>query len=400
MRIASEQLFQRSLSLMLQQQADVVRTQNQISSGKRILSPADAPADAARVLDISQTLAATDQYQTNAGIATVRLEQADSVLTSVQNALQRVRDLALQGRSAQNSAADRTFIAAEVRERLDELVGLANTRDANGEYVFAGFSSDAVPFTRDIAGNVTYAGDAGRRELQIGAERRIADREPGDAVFMAIRNGNGKFVTDPAPTNTGTGVIAPGSVTDPATYQAHDFRIVFSAAGTFDVIDDTTATTVLAAQSYVAGASINFNGLAVEIKGTPAAGDTFRVGPSRNQSVFTTMQKLVTALETPFTSPAVEARFAHELNRTLTDIDQALEHVLSDRTSIGARLKAIDAQKVVNDDLSYQLTSVRSSLEDVDIVEASISLNRGILALQAAQQAFARTQQLSLFNYL
>jgi len=399
MRVATEQLFQRSLASMLSQQAEVARARDQIATGKRILSPSDDPVGATRVLDIDHALALTEQYQVNAGLAGARLEQADSVLNGVFNAVQRVRELALQGRSEQLGDTDRAFIAAEVRERLAEVIGLANTRDANGEYLYAGFRNATRPFS-PAAGGAVYAGDDGARVLQIGADRHVADRNSGAEVFMAIRNGNGTFVTEPGTANAGTGVIDPGSVVDAAAWPAHDYRIVFTAPDTFDVIDDSTGATLLAGQPFSAEAPIVFDGVQVSIRGTAAAGDVFHIGPSANQSVFATLERLAGALETPLSTPQVQAGFAHGLNRALTDIDRALEHLLEMRTSVGARLKSVDSQQAVNEDLAFQLVSVRASLQDLDLVDASIRLNQGIAGLQAAQQAFARTQNLSLFNLL
>jgi flagellar hook-associated protein 3 FlgL len=70
------------------------------------------------------------------------------------------------------------------------------------------------------------------------------------------------------------------------------------------------------------------------------------------------------------------------------------------RAAIGARQNIIEAQKSFNEDLNLQLTGLRSSLEDVDLIEAASNLNLRLVTLQAAQAAFARMQNLSLFNYL
>jgi flagellar hook-associated protein 3 FlgL len=400
MRIATEQIFQRSLLNLQRRQASLAEVRDDLSSGKRLQSAADDPAAAARVLDLRDTLELTRQFQQNGAVAAARLESSDSILGSVTESLQRVRELALRGRNGDLDDNDRRFIAAEVRERLNELVELANTRDTNGEYLFAGARTRTEPFVRAASGQFTYDGDQTVRVLQIGADSRLADRDAGDAVFMAIRNGNGTFTTNPAATNTGTGVVLPGSMVNTSAYQPDDFRIVFTSATTFDVVNDTTATTVLSAQTYTPGGTIGFNGLQTSIMGQPAAGDEFSLTPSANQSVFETVDALADALSMPQVSVTAGAEFAHAIHRALTDIDQALDKMLEIRTSVGARLRRIDSQTLINRDVEVHLTKVRSSLEDADIVDASVRLNVEITALQAAQQAFARTQALSLFDYL
>ena len=400
MRISTSQFALQGLNLILERQQQAAHLQNQIATGKRILSPADDPAGAARVLDINTRIQQTTQFQTNADVATLRLEQEESTLVGIGNTLQRLRELNLQGMSGQYGDAERAFIAAEVRERLAELVELGNTSDSNGEYLFAGFKTTTVPITVNTAGQIVYNGDQGQRLLRIAPNREIADRDSGSDVFMAIRNGNGVFQTNANVANTGTGVISVGSVVDAASYQPDDFRVVFTGPATFDVVNDTTATVVLSAQPCVSGSLIAFNGVEVGVEGQPVAGDEFTMTPSTNQSMFATVERFASALEMMLTSPVLEANFAQDINRSLADIDQALEKVLEVSTTVGSRLNAIDSQKLVNDDFQLQLADVRSKIEDLDIVGAVVKLNLELNTLQAAQQAMVRVQGLSLFNFL
>jgi len=84
----------------------------------------------------------------------------------------------------------------------------------------------------------------------------------------------------------------------------------------------------------------------------------------------------------------------------LTDLDAALDQVLLTRAKIGARMNAIDEQKVSNDAFDLSIREVRASLEDLDYAEAISRFNQQLTALQASQQAFIKLQDLSLFNYL
>jgi len=402
MRISTAQLYQQSVSQILNKQTALGRLQAQIASGKRILSPADDPAAAARVLDIDRQQELTRQFQTNADLAMKRLENEESIIAAATTTVQRVRELALRGRNTHLTDDDRRFVAAEVRERLKELVALGNTIDGNGDFLFAGHQAKVLPFTQDATtGLVTYNGDQGSRLIEVSPGRTIADGDPGDAVFMAIRNGNGTFVTGPNPANTGSGVIVSGGVTNAPAWTGHDYRIVFTTATTFDVIDDTTATTIAAGVAYTDCAAItNIPGVSVSISGAPATGDEFNINPSANQSVFATIDNLADALETSIGTPAARAFFAGDVNRSLEDLDQALEKFLEVRATIGARVHAIEGQKNANEDIGVQLTALRSDLEDVNLVEAASQLQLELTTLQAAERAFARTQGLSLFDFL
>ncbi|MCG8428525.1 MAG: flagellar hook-associated protein FlgL, partial [Chromatiales bacterium] len=185
LRISTQMIYDRSVSAMLKQQNDVANTQLQLSTGRRVLTAADDPASAARVLDLNGALETTRQYMNNADRARARLETEEGVLSSVTNLLQRVSELAVQGNNDHLTDTDRDSIATELRQLEDQLFGLANTRDSNGEYIFSGFQSNTRPFSH-VSGVYSYNGDLGSRELQISADRQLSDGDNGFDVFMDI----------------------------------------------------------------------------------------------------------------------------------------------------------------------------------------------------------------------
>ncbi len=191
MRISTFQIYQRGVNTMLNQQADLSKTQQQLATGKNILAPSDDPAAASRVLELGQLIETNAQYQRNADAAETRLSLEDSVLTQVGDLLQRARDLAVQGNNDTLNAADRIDIAFEARGILDELVEVANSKEASGDYLFSGFKSSTRPFSDDGSGNFTYNGDQGQRLIQIGPSRKIASNDTGENLFMKIDDGAG-----------------------------------------------------------------------------------------------------------------------------------------------------------------------------------------------------------------
>jgi flagellar hook-associated protein 3 FlgL len=177
-------LFRHGLNAMQQQQSGVATTQQQIATGKRILSPSDDPVGAQRVLDLQESLGLNQRYQQNADRAAQRLAVEESALDGVVNVLQRVRELAIQGNNDTQTAEDRRAIAIELEERLEELVGLANTRDGNGEFLFAGNTSHTQPFVHGAGGSVGYNGDDGARQLPVGPGYQVAVGDTGNEAFM------------------------------------------------------------------------------------------------------------------------------------------------------------------------------------------------------------------------
>lgn len=185
MRVSTTQIFQQSVDAMLSRQADLAKTELQVSTGKRILRPSDDPSGAVRILDLQEAQKRLAQYQRNADAATARLDQEETALQSVENLLQRVRELAVRAANDTLSNEDRYAVAAEVREHMESFLQLANSKDANGEFIFAGFQSLTQPFSHDGVGNFSYNGDEGQRMVQIGDSREVAIGDPG-SIFMGF----------------------------------------------------------------------------------------------------------------------------------------------------------------------------------------------------------------------
>jgi len=186
MRIGTLNMFQQGVDAIIERQTDLFRTQQQLSSGKRINRPSDDPSGAAQLVGLSDSLDLTRQYQRNIDSLRSRLQLEDSSLAGVGDALQRARELAVQGLNDTYGAVERTGLALEIRQIADEVMGLANRTDAAGEYMFAGFRGQTAPFSSDGVGNFSYAGDQGQRLIQVGAARQIADGDSGFDIFMKI----------------------------------------------------------------------------------------------------------------------------------------------------------------------------------------------------------------------
>lgn len=219
MRISTQQFYRQGVDVMQDQQARLNQIQLQLASGKKLNTPSDDPSAAVQVLNLGDVSARLSQYQRNAGTAQSRLEQEDVTLEGISNMLQRVRELAVQGNNGTMDAANRKAIAAEIKQHLEAFMQSANTQDANGEYVFAGFQSATQPFTHDGAGNFTYNGDTGQRRVQIGESRDVVVGDPGSIIFDNIPANSGgttnlgKIIYDLA-ANYDAGNEDPNAITD------------------------------------------------------------------------------------------------------------------------------------------------------------------------------------------
>lgn len=185
MRVSTSQIFDTGLSAIQDQQSRLLNVQQQVATGRRILTPADDPVNAARALEVSQSRGVNTQFQVNQGYARDTLGLVENKLEGVEELLLHVRDQLVASGNASYSQSERNAIATDLRRRFDALLSLANSRDATGEYLFAGFKGDTEPFTGGLAG-VTYQGDQGDRSLQVSASRVLKVTNNGDEVFMKV----------------------------------------------------------------------------------------------------------------------------------------------------------------------------------------------------------------------
>jgi len=303
MRVSTNLIHMQGLDSILRQQSELLRTQEEASTGKRVLLPSDDPSAASRLIDVNESLSQIKQFDENINYATQRLNAEESSLKSSLLVLQRVRELSIQAaNTATNDVDNQQAIASEIKERLNELFDYANTRDENGDYVFSGFQSKTQAFSTDGVGNYAFNGDQGQLSMRIGSSRNVIAGDSGADIFQLIRTGNGDFAVDVDRTNVGTGKISTGSVQDRAAFINHDYTIRFIDVNNFEVFDETANTVVgPSPRAYTEGGTITFDGMEVEITNAPASGDEFTVKASRYQDVFTTLSDLVRELDQPGT---------------------------------------------------------------------------------------------------
>jgi len=378
-------------------ESNLTQTQNEISSNQSFTTASQNPIAAGAVNSYNQALAQSQQYVTNSNGAQTNLNIEDNSLSQVQSQLQSLRDLALEANNGTLTNSDRASIAAQAVQIQNSLLSLANTQNGNGEYIFGGFDTQSQPFTLSATGAV-YNGDQGQRQVQIAAGQSVPDGDNGDAVFNEIKTGNGTFSVAANPANTGSSLIGATSVSNPAAFVGGPFTITFSSATNYTVTN--AANTQVAAGTYTDGQAIAFAGAQVTLSGTPAANDAFSVTPSTNQSVFTTVQNLITALQAPISTPAESTALNNTISGQINNIDQALSQTSDVRVSLGGRLNAITTQQSVATAQQTQLKTTISSLQGLDYASAITTLDQQNTTLSAALQAYTITQGLSLFKYL
>ena len=408
MRIATKTIYDNGVSQLNTLQAQLQKTQMQLSTGRRVVTPSDDPVASARALEVSQSKEMNTQFSSNRSSAKGSLSLVDNTLANTDDLLQEIKTKVIAAGNPSFTLADREALAKELDGRLNDLLGQANATDGSGAYLFSGYKSDTQPFTRTATG-ATYNGDQGQRELQVASSRTLATSETGTAVFENNLTGNGTFQTSVDPNNVtrgGTGIISPGVVKTPAALTGHNYTLNFTvvpgspATTTYTVNDVTSGSAVLSGQPYVSGQPIVFDGMSMDISGVPANGDVFNVDPSKNQSVFKTMTDLIAALRGPSGSPQAGAALTNALNLANQNVSNSLDNVLSVRASVGARLSEVDHLDSAGEDLNLQYSTQLSDLVDLDPVEAISRFTQQQTTLEAAQKSYKALAGLSLFNLI
>ncbi len=395
-RISTASFHGDTVNRMLSRQADLSKTQEQLASGQRIQSPADDPVAATRILDMERQRSQLNQFGANADVLNSRLTLTEQAFADANGVINRVREITLQASGPSVDASTRKTLVAELDTRKQELMDIANRTDANGEYLFSGLSTKTQPFA--TAGNLNgYFGDQGVRLLQIGTDQKIADGFSGEKVFRSIAQGNGTFAVAQG-VHAGASSIDAGVVIDPSSWVAGNYSLNFTASDTWQVVDSGNA--VVATGTYSSGSAISFNGVQVKVSGTPVAGDTYTISPANTQDVFSSFDTLRTSLAGATDTAVSRAALTTTLQQSLVQLDNGLANISSLRAELGTRMSTIATTQTVRQAASDELTGAVGKLRDVDYAEAVSRMNQQMLGLQAAQSAYSRIAQLSLFNYL
>ena len=398
MRISTNSIYQQGVNAILQQQSSLAKIQQQVSTGKRVVSAGDDPVAAVQLQALTRLKSQQEQYGKNSTAAQNRLQLEEQALSDSTTVLQRIRELTLQANNATTTNADRQYIATEVRSRIQELQGIANRKDNNGDFLFSGYTAGVKPFSQDSTGHVTYSGDSGQRSVLIDAAVAVPDGDSGARVFSGITAGNGLFTTTAAAGNTGSGSIDTGAIVDRTSWTSDTYTLSFTDATHWQVTD--SASNPVATGTYVSGGAISFRGAQVSVSGTPAAGDSFQVKGATTTDMFSSLEQLATTLNSMPDNDAARAQLSTSLGGALQQIDKSLDHLSGVRSEVGTRLSLIDDVSGTRDSRLADVAGSISQLQDLDYASAISKMNQQYLGLQAAQQAYVKVAGLSLFNYL
>lgn len=416
LRFSTSQVHRQAVTSLLDVQKQVSATQQQIATGKRVQTPGDDPVAATRILQLTQDLRLGVLYDSNATTLQNRLEREDVALTSIGDLLQKAQELVIQAGNAALDAEQRGFIAVEMRGVTDSMVQIMNSRDANGEFLFAGLQSSQTPFVKGVDGFYDYRGDERSRQVQLSNDSYVQFNDSGQHLFVDLPSGEtGIRLEQQAPNGRGAEAASRLQVSAPQVVNRSVFDDFYPSdavlefygdqqsgqiASKYRVVSMPSGTVLQDEQDYISGSAITFAGVSLHVSGVPQQGESVQLVSSDKQPLLNTLESFSRALSSLGDDSNSRETLNARIEATLGNLDLAQTRQLEVQSSVGSRLNQIDTTRNSNADTRLATQAALSELEDLDFAEAVSQLTHESFILEAAQASFARISGLSLFNFL
>ena len=407
MRVSTNQVYDQNIRSIMDNQQDLLKTQAQLSTGKRIITPSDDPVGAASVLRLTEEIDGLDQFKRNNDLVTGSLEQQEAVLTNITTSINRARTLVVQAGSGVLAEPDLRAIGSELEQIKLEIIDLMNTQDADGNYLYAGYQSGNQAFTYNPAssGNaITFSGDGGVNYIQLSNSAKIQSTSNGYEVFENVLSRFKFSVTGSSVTDLESATVsAQGTFDtffnknyDPVTAANNDYQISFLGTGEAQLTNTGTGA-VIDTVSYTSGAPFTIQGMTFEAVANPGDTIDFSLNPPEKKSMAQSLHEIQNIL---MDDTIDNTELQEAISDTLVGLDNGLEIISLERASLGSRLNIAESIYESNLDMQIAAQSSRSSIQDVDYAEASTEFAKQETALNAALATFPQVSDLSLFNYI
>ncbi|ANP77211.1 flagellar hook-associated protein 3 [Vibrio crassostreae 9CS106] len=393
-RISSFHNYQSVQNDLRRQENKVHHNQAQLASGKKLQSPSDDPLATHYLQNIGQQSEQLKQYSDAIVLVRNRLEHHEVLVSNTEGFADEAKRTVMEMINGALSPEDRLAKKREIQELANNFLHLANSQDESGNYTFAGTKPKNQPFFRDNEGNVTYQGDDYQRKMRVASSFEMAMNDPGSKMFMEIDNPFGDYEPqyELEPASELLLGRATNSDEDGSTYKV---TFVDMQTGNFAYQLEKDGA-VVAAEDFDPSTGIVYEGLNIQIKGQITKGDSITLEPRETFSIFDTFKEAAEQAENPVSDASATAK----LHQVTEEFHAAFIHLTKARTDVGARLSTLDIQEQQHEDFKLSLAKAKSNFEDLDYSKAIIEFNENSRALQASQQAFGKTKDLTLFNYI
>ena len=407
--------------------ADIQAKQEKISSGRAILNASDDPVAAVSLSAANEQKLLIERFEENVYLAQNRLEAGDKVLNESQSVMMRITELATQARNPAYDAFSRRAILTEMLELREVLVDLANTKDARGHSLFAGFKNEETAFVKNANGKVEYNGDRGIHTVQISENMSVPTSLDGLTVFGRVETANGRrnifeiidgvaasinplrelnehatadvraeaIFTLPRQNQTweldlkgSLGMVRISAVLSEGNEEnfAHAVNFVSDQTGVIAEFDKISGRIIL---TDIEAGEIRVENLEIEGQElTDYAGQ------------YNLSFGAVDENDVPIGIPRVLTDLDQLLGRGISNLKSALDHLSLQQAVIGAQVSKAEVQRGALASRKLAVSQDISKIGDADLAKLVTELQSQLTNRDAAQQAFAKIGQQSLFDYL
>lgn len=394
-RISSFHNYQSVQNDLRRQEAKVHHNQAQLASGKKLMRASDDPLATHYIQNIGQQKEQLRQYTDAIVLTRNRLEHHEVIISNAEEYADEAKRTVMEMINGALSPEDRIAKRRELEEISNNFLNLVNVQDESGNYIFAGTKPKNQPFFRDKDGAVVYAGDDYQRKMKISNTLEMPINDPGSKLFMEIDNPFGDYSPDYNLGDTSELLLERATNFNPDDDSSYKVTFVDMPGGKYGYQLERNGS-VVQADTFDPAKGIKYEELTIQVKGQIEKGDEITLEPRKSYSIFDTFQKAMDLSQGSVSDTSNTAR----LHRMTQEFHSAFIHLNKARTDVGARLSTLDIQEEQHEDFKMTLAKSKSNFEDLDYSEAIIEFNENTRALQASQQAFGKTKDLTLFNYL
>lgn len=407
MRISTNQIYTQNLRSISANQSALSETQDQLSTGKKLTKPSDDPVGAAKLIRITEELDKITQYNRNTNLLKSSLEQQETVLSSIKDSANRARVLSVQAGNGIMTQDDKNAIASEMKQIRNEIFDLMNSQNSGGEYIFAGYQSQTQAFSYNYAnpGNkFSFNGDTGTNIIRVSDSVTLKTSSSGQDIFQNVY-GRKNFSVDSTSMNNVAQLEVKDhtaferfhqSMYDPGNIANNQLQFTMINASELQVTQLGTGD-ILDVVSFASGDKFQYQGMEIEMDASVGQSTIIALDPPQKKNIAETLNDFIEALESDTISAG---EFSKRLSDTIVGIDNAMDKISIESSSIGGRLNIADSIYASNLDMELANKKAQATIEDLDYAEATTRFAKQETALEAALATFPKVSSLSLFQYI
>lgn len=403
MRITTNMSYQNSMRSLQKASERLDKASNQMTTGDKFTTAGEDPTGMAQKLSLTSQIEAFRQYNTNGSLLDSSLTLEGTILDSVTTNLQSAYTLTQKAVNGAMSDSDKKSIASEIEQLQNQLYDLMNSKNADGEYIFGGNQSQTQPFLKNSSGEYIFQGDTGQRMIQVAPAVQIAANDSGLSVFQQVATR--RTLSSATATDLTIGVSSQSEF-DSFFRNQYDFttpannQYTISTTAGPDKYQITGNNGYTQSGDYIPGEAINFNGVSLTMTAAAGSGPAqqFTLDAPTNDNVLNSLNTMIDKLRNA--SSLTEEEWAATVADIQTHINNTLDRVDITQGAIGGRQNNLEQIMVSNSSLETIASEAKANVAEIDLYEAISNVALEENSLSAAQQAFAKVNQSTLFDYL